>query len=119
MKAREVDGIDLILGGHDHHYTHSVESDVTILKSGSEFREFSTIDVKYYGPHSVSALSLRTFAPKFFPKVRLTSIDLSFKVVFDIQRHELHEGVKPDPSMGAIVQRYTADLQRARKNSID
>ena len=51
-----MDGIDLILGGHDHHYTHSVESDVTILKSGSEFREFSTIDVKYYGPHSVSSL---------------------------------------------------------------
>jgi len=89
--AREVDGIDLILGGHDHHYTHSVESDVTILKSGSEFREFSTIDVKYYGPHSV---------------------------VFDIQRHELHEGVKPDPSMEAIVQRYTADLQRARKTPL-
>ena len=54
MNAREVNGIDLILGGYDHHYTHSVESDVTILKSGSEFREFSTIDVKYYGPHSVS-----------------------------------------------------------------
>ena len=54
FQAREVDGIDLILGGHDHHYTHSVESDVTILKSGSEFREFSTIDVKYYGRHSVS-----------------------------------------------------------------
>ena len=54
-----MDGIDLILGGHDHHYTHSVESDVTILKSGSEFREFSTIDVKYYGRHSVSSRHAR------------------------------------------------------------
>ena len=63
MKAREVDGIDLILGGHDHHYTHSVESDVTILKSGSEFREFSTIDVKYYGSHSVSVHG--HFSPNF------------------------------------------------------
>jgi len=66
MKAREVDGIDLILGGHDHHYTHSVESDVTILKSRSEFREFSTVDGKYYGPHSVSALSLQTFPVQVF-----------------------------------------------------
>ena len=74
MKAREVDGIDLILGGHDHHYTHSVESDVTILKSGSEFREFSTIDVKYYGPHSVSALSLRAL---FHPILTQTPSDLN------------------------------------------
>ena len=68
MKAREVDGIDLILGGHDHHYTHSVESDVTILKSGSEFREFSTIDVKYYGPHSVS-VNCGHFLPNFRSKL--------------------------------------------------
>ena len=60
-----MDGIDLILGGHDHHYTHSVESDVTILKSGSEFREFSTIDVKYFGPHSVSSL-FTSFSHPFF-----------------------------------------------------
>ena len=38
--------------------------------------------------------------------------------MFDIQRHELHEGIKPDPSMEAIVQRYTADLQRARKTPL-
>jgi 5'-nucleotidase len=44
--ARNIDGIHLILGGHDHHYNHQEMSDVHILKSGSEFREFSTIDIK-------------------------------------------------------------------------
>ena len=43
--ARESDGLDLILGGHDHHYIHCVEADVNCVKSGSEFREFSVIDI--------------------------------------------------------------------------
>ena len=78
-----MDGIDLILGGHDHHYTHSVESDVTILKSGSEFREFSTIDVKYYGPHSVSVLSRRAFLPNFRPKSNSLVI-LRWYLIFNV-----------------------------------
>ncbi|PHJ20573.1 5 - c-terminal domain-containing protein [Cystoisospora suis] len=41
--AREVPDIDLILGGHDHEYTTKIINGVPIVKSGSDFREFSSI----------------------------------------------------------------------------
>lgn len=43
--ADKVDDLDIILGGHDHddeeHYLH----DIYILKSGTDFREFSLLNV--------------------------------------------------------------------------
>lgn len=41
--AREVPDLDLILGGHDHEYTTKIINGVPIIKSGSDFREFSSI----------------------------------------------------------------------------
>lgn len=41
--AREVDGIDLILGGHDHAYETKLVNGKAVIKSGSDFREFSSI----------------------------------------------------------------------------
>ena len=84
--AREVDGIDLILGGHDHHYIHSVESDITILKSGSEFREFSIIDV-----------SMR-----------------NKNVTFDIKRHQIPAKSDIDPKMEEIVNHYMGESRALR-----
>lgn len=41
--AQEVDDIDLILGGHDHEYGVKVINGRLIVKSGSDFRDFSSI----------------------------------------------------------------------------
>eukprot|EP00915_Cephaloidophora_sp_WS-2016_P001134 GHVH01001560.1.p1 GENE.GHVH01001560.1~~GHVH01001560.1.p1 ORF type:complete len:626 (+),score=86.32 GHVH01001560.1:185-2062(+) len=45
--ASEVDGLDLILGGHDHHYAgmHSMGGTV-VGKSGTDFREFSVLTIQ-------------------------------------------------------------------------
>lgn len=90
-KAREVDGLHLILGGHDHHYAHSTENDVTILKSGSEFREFSTIDVEFNA----------TGRPRF-----------------SIKQHCVGSECEDDDRMMTIVNGYTTELRRARTEPI-
>ncbi|XP_064119235.1 mannosylglucosyl-3-phosphoglycerate phosphatase-like isoform X5 [Macrobrachium nipponense] len=41
--AENVDEIDLILGGHDHVYEITKVNGKTILKSGTDFREFSAV----------------------------------------------------------------------------
>jgi 5'-nucleotidase len=42
----EVKEIDLVLGGHDHHYhCELVNDEKWIIKSGTDFREFSLISV--------------------------------------------------------------------------
>lgn len=41
--AQNVHGIDLILGGHDHLIVQEKVCDSVIIKSGSNFRNFSVI----------------------------------------------------------------------------
>lgn len=46
--VQEVPEIDVVLGGHDHHH-HVIEETgrgVVMVKSGSDFKEFSRIDLR-------------------------------------------------------------------------
>jgi 5'-nucleotidase len=43
--AKQVSGIDLILGGHDHLITQEKVNDSVIIKSGTDFRNFSIIKI--------------------------------------------------------------------------
>jgi 5'-nucleotidase len=43
--AKEVDNIDLVLGGHDHHYFSHFLNGKWIIKSGTDFKGFSLIDL--------------------------------------------------------------------------
>lgn len=38
--------VDLILGGHDHHYAHSVINGCHILRSGTDFKQLSYIEAR-------------------------------------------------------------------------
>jgi 2',3'-cyclic-nucleotide 2'-phosphodiesterase (5'-nucleotidase family) len=44
--ADKVDGIDLILGGHDHMFRHEQHGDTVIVKSGSNFNYSISIPFK-------------------------------------------------------------------------
>uniref|UniRef100_A0A8D8ZQ47 Trifunctional nucleotide phosphoesterase protein YfkN n=2 Tax=Cacopsylla melanoneura TaxID=428564 RepID=A0A8D8ZQ47_9HEMI len=48
--AEEVDEIDLILGGHDHVYEVTYINNKYIIKSGTDFRQFSKISVDFSKP---------------------------------------------------------------------
>lgn len=43
--AKTVQGIDLVLGGHDHLIVHEIVNDSVLIKSGTDFRNFSIIKV--------------------------------------------------------------------------
>ena len=45
--AENVDQIDLILGGHDHDYEVKKVNGKYIIKSGTDFRQFSKIDITF------------------------------------------------------------------------
>jgi len=48
--AQEGQGFDVILGGHDHFYHNEVVNDIPIVKSGTDFRWLSRLDVTLPGP---------------------------------------------------------------------
>lgn len=72
-------GIDLILGGHDHHYEVKEVNGIKIIKSGSDFREMSKITV--------------TFAE-----------DNNFDI--EVEKIEITSGVPEDPDLKALVDKY-------------
>ncbi len=103
--AREVPELHVILGGHDHHYEQQTVSraatppptfdlyspdhqsqvgDVLMLKSGSEFREFSLVMVT-------------------FPD---NSLDPTVRPQIDVVHHDVKKEVVPDREMEAIVEKY-------------
>ncbi|XP_067120161.1 snake venom 5'-nucleotidase-like isoform X1 [Centruroides vittatus] len=51
--AENVDEIDLILGGHDHVFEVKKVNGKYIIKSGTDFREFSRITLNFSNPESV------------------------------------------------------------------
>ncbi|KJZ79489.1 hypothetical protein HIM_00958 [Hirsutella minnesotensis 3608] len=45
--AEQTDGIiDIILGGHDHHYSHSLIKGTHVLRSGTDFKQMSYIEAR-------------------------------------------------------------------------
>lgn len=46
LLAKEVDGIDLILGGHDHHKFNEFINEKWVIKSGTDFKSLSLIEVE-------------------------------------------------------------------------
>jgi len=42
---KHVTGIDIFLGGHDHHYESEFINDKWLIKSGSDFKELSVIEM--------------------------------------------------------------------------
>ena len=72
-------GIDLILGGHDHHYEVKEVNGIKIIKSGSDFREFSIITIEF-------------------------GDDNNYDV--DVERIEITGNVPEDPDLKEIVDGY-------------
>ncbi|CAK8675103.1 unnamed protein product [Clavelina lepadiformis] len=84
--TQEVPDIDLVLGGHDHGYGVKEIDDCLIVKSGSDFRNFSTVDVLMRKEGCLD--------------VRLT-------------RHDVSKEVPEDRGMAQIVHRYTSALEKS------
>ena len=48
---QEVPEIDLVLGGHDHHYEVKQVGETTFCKSGTDFREFTVLTINFLRTH--------------------------------------------------------------------
>ncbi len=58
LLAEKIDDIDLVLGGHDHHYHVEPINDKWIFKSGTDFKDFSLIKIAHR--NDVSKLKVRS-----------------------------------------------------------
>ncbi|XP_071958533.1 uncharacterized protein [Antedon mediterranea] len=81
--AEEVDSIDLILGGHDHDYEVKLVNNKYIVKSGTEFRQLTKVNISFYE----------------LPEVKVTTESLT-----------VDSKVEEDPEVKAIVEKYQRQM---------
>jgi len=79
--AEKAIGIDIILGGHDHDFFLNTINGITVLKSGSDFQDFSVVTAT-------------------FPR--------DGKPNFDVQRISVTSDYAEDPAVKTEVEKYTS-----------
>ncbi len=86
--AEQTDGIiDIILGGHDHYYNHSLIKGTHVLRSGTDFKQLSYIEAR-----------------------RLD--DGSGKWDFDITRRDVTSEIPQHQGTAKLVEKLTASLKK-------
>ncbi|ETI23520.1 hypothetical protein G647_05322 [Cladophialophora carrionii CBS 160.54] len=78
--------VDLVLGGHDHYYQHSLINGTHVLRSGSDFKQLSYIEAR-----------------------RRPSDDKKWD--FHIVRRDIVADIPPDDEMAQVVEKLTTSLK--------
>ena len=85
--AKQTDGlIDIVLGGHDHFYGHSVLNGTHVLRSGTDFKQLSYIEARRR-PNG------------------------SKKWDLNIIRRDIVKAIKPDPEVDKLAESTSAKLK--------
>ncbi|KAJ8109139.1 hypothetical protein ONZ43_g6218 [Nemania bipapillata] len=92
--AEQTDGIiDIILGGHDHYYNHSLIKGTHVLRSGTDFKQLSYIEAR-------------------------RKPDGSGKWDIDIIRRDITSEIPEHKSTSQLVEKLTASLKTALQKPI-
>ncbi|KAL2753115.1 hypothetical protein ACRALDRAFT_1066043 [Sodiomyces alcalophilus JCM 7366] len=95
--ARNTTGlVDIILGGHDHFYAHSVIDGVHVLRSGTDFKQLSYIEARRKPGHP--------------PGWGCWD--------FDILRRDIYSSVPPDPAATRLAKRLTTKLHQKLRRPV-
>jgi len=100
LLAEKVPDLDMILGGHDHFDDEININDVYILKSGTDFREFSIVKVEL--DCSKSMLNNEEEA---------TVIDHDKRHMISREKVEITREFEPDQEMKEVVDHFWKDLK--------
>ncbi|XP_022779638.1 5'-nucleotidase-like isoform X2 [Stylophora pistillata] len=96
--AEQVTGIDLILGGHDHDYFAEKINGIHVIKSGTDFREFSIITVTFEDNNNRS------------------SSNNSFSI--EVQRIEITSDIPEDTEVKSTVDKYVGEMNNLMEEVI-
>ena len=85
--------VDIILGGHDHFYAHTIINGITILRSGTDFKQLSYIE-------------------------GFRNVDGCPEWKFDVVRRDVVSSIPEDRSMAKLVAQITSDLNLSLNKGI-
>lgn len=109
--ADSVPEIDIILGGHDHDYEIIKRSNCYIIKSGTDFREFSKIKLKIDGNYlnskrNNSRLELNNFLDLEIEQIKCLNYEPNLEL-----KNKLNKFITTiDEKMGKVLGQFNCEL---------
>ena len=109
LLAQHVDGIDLILGGHDHDYYLFHANGIPILNSGSDFKQMTLVEVTLKSETKDFSTDAEEIDTSCKDK---TSWDLDGRrAKFTLHRYDVTSDIEPDPDMLKIIEEVSAEME--------
>lgn len=100
--AEEVKEIDIILGGHDHVYEVKEVNGTYAIKSGTDFKDFSAIDLK----------PIEDLSSKELEQVKAENMIYKNRFIFSSQRVRIDSKWERDPELQKHIKDYEALLEK-------
>ena len=97
----------MILGGHDHFYKSYIVNDILLLKSGTDFREFSVINIEFLTSYQIDDIRNNKMIDYDPNNIRKNSFYL------DVKRIEVNSSWQPDPNLAIIVEHYVNEYEKS------
>ena len=114
--ATECPDIDLILGGHDHCYHAEVLNKIFILKSGSDYKSYSEIDIIQGVDNSSKTFDNLKIVDN--AEVGKTYSYLTNNYSLTLAKHEITKDIEPLPDLVLHVQHYNQLMNEAMKKTV-
>jgi 5'-nucleotidase len=98
--TQKVEDLDIVLGGHDHCTTALNINDTLLCKSGSDFREFSIIEVKT----NCNEEDLSKIENDFI-------VNQTKKLIINCKKVEITSDIEPDAGMQEVIDGFWKELK--------
>jgi 5'-nucleotidase len=117
-KITENADIDLVLGGHDHSYEYANVSNKLLLKSGTDFRDLSRVEVIFFS--DMDANLAKSIQNSISDIKALNKLGIEFAVfnkdkkqLFLLEKIEINSKIEPDLEVAEIVESYNGDFEKS------
>ena len=111
LLARSQPPIDLILGGHDHDYERRLIDGIECVKSGTDFRQFTKVDIEFNGRRKewikCQEISVNSYDFEEDPTLRQELKKFSTAVESQMDRELAKMGTELDGRFSAVRSRET------------
>ena len=117
--TKEALNVDLILGGHDHIYKAEIYNKTLFLKSGTDFKNFSEIDITY-DPQNKGKLNEDDYEPLDLDNTNVVT-DKEYKFAIKdkyevvLRKRDITRDIEPLPELVDVVAQYGDKIKEAMK----
>lgn len=118
--CEEANGIDLVLGGHDHVFHIQHFPKCLFIKSGTDFQNLSEIIVKKASPEEVGSIKVEQTLVRHEEVITgqeyIYPLGTNLKVT--VIKHDITRDTVPDPKIQKVVNDYDHKLQEKMKKTL-